>query len=457
MVLAGLSPSTILDVANRALSFWNYQARQQQLYLEFKITALNQALKASQNCHGKPREHISSRHPALPSGGFSEGAIASLLSPSDAGRRTGIEMPKNIPLNDHNLENVEAYWNAAKSPNPKVRFTSRIEPIQGVAVDTNRSVETNCSVDAFFSNQLELENDTLSDGKFPSSLPTFDATQQVTASTLSINGGDAIHVIGDDFSNKESLSLVDHAIDKRVELTTNIDDVQCLDVSESYFQLSFTSINTVDTHDVDPSGSAKSSNSPHPYTELPFPDSELLSPETISTEAIISNTEGHIIVPEEQFFEYEEQTMLSSTNSDSNENHYEDITEASLKPHPRRSNRRKYRPLEFWKNERVVYGRRESCAKLSLPAVLDVITYPEMDDSKASNKRVGTKRRRLTCTGAISSASRKNLPKKKILSLAHRLERLGFEEHKEVSGPVFVVNSDHSKAEISQSNLFQFS
>jgi hypothetical protein len=30
--------------------------------------------------------------------------------------------------------------------------------------------------------------------------------------------------------------------------------------------------------------------------------------------------------------------------------------------------------LEYWKNERVVYGRRESSARLKIPAILDVIT-----------------------------------------------------------------------------------
>lgn len=49
----------------------------------------------------------------------------------------------------------------------------------------------------------------------------------------------------------------------------------------------------------------------------------------------------------------------------------------------RKSSRRKFRPLEFWKNERVVYGRRESCALLRVPAILDVITVPEDNEKKS--------------------------------------------------------------------------
>lgn len=45
MILSGLPPWIILDIANRAIAFWAYQVQQQQLYMECKAQSLEQKLK----------------------------------------------------------------------------------------------------------------------------------------------------------------------------------------------------------------------------------------------------------------------------------------------------------------------------------------------------------------------------------------------------------------------------
>lgn len=53
----------------------------------------------------------------------------------------------------------------------------------------------------------------------------------------------------------------------------------------------------------------------------------------------------------------------------------------------RKGQRKKYKPLEFWRNERFKYGRRESSAFLHLPAVIDVENKNTLQKPKPVTKR----------------------------------------------------------------------
>lgn len=53
----------------------------------------------------------------------------------------------------------------------------------------------------------------------------------------------------------------------------------------------------------------------------------------------------------------------------------------------RKGQRKKYKPLEFWRNERFKYGRRDSSAFLHLPAVIDVENKSSLQKPKPIPKR----------------------------------------------------------------------
>ena len=355
-------------------------------------------------------------------------------------------MPKNIPLGDHNLENVEAYWNAAKSPDPKAKFINKIGTINETFIEARSVIEATTSPD-----QLLMEEKKPDDNHQyfePSSI--LETTKELVVPGLSINGG-SIHALEIDLGKNESIGLEEEVINDYVNCTIDAS----MDELTSYAQLSFTNIDVMEVC------ARPEIESMKPFSTLQSSyDTKLdkISAVDIPLELeAIGDSQNEILINEELVVECEVPVALSSTtNSDSNENHYEDITEEPKQYNIRRSNRRRYKPLAFWKNERVIYGRRESCAKLSLPAVLDIITYPEIENSKVISRRLGTKKRRMARAITLPSSSRKGLRKPKMFSLTHRLERLGFEEHKEVSGPVLAIDSDNQKQEISQSRFFYF-
>ncbi|CAG8464935.1 3196_t:CDS:2 [Ambispora leptoticha] len=68
----------------------------------------------------------------------------------------------------------------------------------------------------------------------------------------------------------------------------------------------------------------------------------------------------------------------------------------------RRSTRRKIRPLKFWKNEKVVYGRAEEGSKVPVPIIKEIITIsdneevirPPLRKHATSEKRATTEKRK---------------------------------------------------------------
>ena len=58
----------------------------------------------------------------------------------------------------------------------------------------------------------------------------------------------------------------------------------------------------------------------------------------------------------------------------------------------RRSNRRKIQPLEYWRNERIVYGRRKS-GFCPVPVVKEVIRVP-IDEGSDSDSTSGARKKR---------------------------------------------------------------
>lgn len=59
----------------------------------------------------------------------------------------------------------------------------------------------------------------------------------------------------------------------------------------------------------------------------------------------------------------------------------------------RKSHRKRFAPLAFWKNEKVVYGRRDSTSTpqisdlLGMPVIVDVLKKNERDDDQSKKKR----------------------------------------------------------------------
>lgn len=340
---------------------------------------------------------------------------------------------------------MEDYWNAARSPESKSKIRSMINtdipskydesqqpinttsalfglPESNEVLDLIESISLNSDFPNTSVNEMNiLSEDCIEPCISDSLVPTFNNT----------SGAQFVeHSVSENFMSMES--SIFNLTDKYEEINTE---------ALNYGHLSFTNIeppsNLLFSKDNPPEPSHHSDILLTIEMEKDLdsnPDNQLIS-------FAIDNNESSIV--EEPYFEYDQPIISSFSNSDSNENQFEDVPEEHISPKIRRSQRKKYTPLAYWKNERVVYGRRESCAKLSLPAILDVIRYSDIGDTDRTYKDSGPKKRRLRRNFlTASSKTKRNSRKKKILALAQKLERLGFEECKEVSGPIVFIDSN---------------
>lgn len=58
----------------------------------------------------------------------------------------------------------------------------------------------------------------------------------------------------------------------------------------------------------------------------------------------------------------------------------------------RRSSRMRYRPLEYWRNERVVFGRRKS-GPFPVPVIQEIVRVPECQESAIEKREKKIKQR----------------------------------------------------------------
>ena len=70
----------------------------------------------------------------------------------------------------------------------------------------------------------------------------------------------------------------------------------------------------------------------------------------------------------------------------------------------RKSAREHYRPLEWWRGEKVVYGRSEdSGSKILVPPIREILRIPREDPLPLGKRKRGTTRVRSTSAKAVSA------------------------------------------------------
>jgi len=100
----------------------------------------------------------------------------------------------------------------------------------------------------------------------------------------------------------------------------------------------------------------------------------------------------------------------------------------------RKSAREHYKPLEWWRGEKVVYGRSEDCgAKILVPQIREIVRIPREEPLRLGKRKRGT-------TRACGSAKATSVPP--VPAVALNPEE-GWDEDTPERCPVLVYGADN--------------